>query len=168
MDTTPLSDVDSEHPSLPLDTARFAGVNSRHPSLPAAQHLALLPRPKELSLTGAAQPIGSIGIVSGSTADSEAWQLLSDLRPEDLPAEGYALRLHQGGVVIAGADAAGEFHGRATLQQLQQLAVAQNGRMTQLDIRDWPTLPSRGIMEGFYGPPWSHEDRLEMLRFAGR
>jgi hyaluronoglucosaminidase len=24
----------------------------------------------------------------------------------------------------------------------------------------------RGIIEGFYGPPWSHEERLDLLRFA--
>jgi hyaluronoglucosaminidase len=167
MDTTPLPDVDSGHTSLSLN-APLSEVDSRHPSLLAGQHLALLPRPKELSLTGTPLAIGSIRIVSGCTPDSEAWRLLSDLRPEDLPAEGYALRLHKGGAVIAAADAAGEFHGRATVKQLQQLAVGQNGQMTQLDIRDWPTLPSRGIMEGFYGAPWSHEDRLEMLRFAGR
>ena len=27
---------------------------------------------------------------------------------------------------------------------------------------------SRGVIEGFYGPPWSHQDRLDMLRFMGR
>lgn len=25
-----------------------------------------------------------------------------------------------------------------------------------------------GVIEGFYGPPWSHEDRLDVLRFMGR
>ena len=25
-----------------------------------------------------------------------------------------------------------------------------------------------GVIEGFYGPPWSHSDRLDMLRFMGR
>jgi len=25
-----------------------------------------------------------------------------------------------------------------------------------------------GVIEGFYGPPWSHQDRLDMLRFMGR
>ncbi len=27
---------------------------------------------------------------------------------------------------------------------------------------------SRGVIEGFYGPPWSYQDRLDMLRFMGR
>jgi len=26
----------------------------------------------------------------------------------------------------------------------------------------------RGVIEGFYGKPWSHEERLEMIRFCGR
>jgi len=26
----------------------------------------------------------------------------------------------------------------------------------------------RGIIEGFYGPPWSHEERLDLLTFCGR
>ena len=25
-----------------------------------------------------------------------------------------------------------------------------------------------GVIEGFYGPPWSHEERLDMIRFCGR
>ncbi len=27
---------------------------------------------------------------------------------------------------------------------------------------------TRGVIEGFYGPPWSHQDRLDMLRFMGK
>lgn len=30
-----------------------------------------------------------------------------------------------------------------------------------------PAFPIRGIVEGFYGPPWSHQDRLDMLAFMG-
>lgn len=26
----------------------------------------------------------------------------------------------------------------------------------------------RGVLEGFYGPPWSHADRLDLLEFCGR
>ena len=25
-----------------------------------------------------------------------------------------------------------------------------------------------GVVEGFYGPPWSHQDRIDILRFMGR
>jgi hyaluronoglucosaminidase len=26
----------------------------------------------------------------------------------------------------------------------------------------------RGVIEGFYGPPWTHEERLDLIRFCGR
>lgn len=35
-------------------------------------------------------------------------------------------------------------------------------------IADYPGFAERGIVEGFYGTPWSHQDRLAMLRFAGQ
>ena len=31
-----------------------------------------------------------------------------------------------------------------------------------------PAFQYRGIVEGFYGPPWTHQDRLEILRFMGQ
>ena len=24
-----------------------------------------------------------------------------------------------------------------------------------------------GVIEGFYGPPWTHEERLDFIRFCG-
>jgi hypothetical protein len=35
-------------------------------------------------------------------------------------------------------------------------------------LADYPSFPVRGIVEGFYGPPWSHGDRLDVLRFEGQ
>ncbi len=35
-------------------------------------------------------------------------------------------------------------------------------------VADYPSFPERGIVEGFYGTPWSHADRLSMLRFEGQ
>ncbi|PYV15482.1 MAG: beta-N-acetylhexosaminidase, partial [Acidobacteria bacterium] len=34
-------------------------------------------------------------------------------------------------------------------------------------MTDYPSFSERGIVEGFYGKAWSHEDRLAMLRFEG-
>ncbi len=31
-----------------------------------------------------------------------------------------------------------------------------------------PPFAQSGVIEGFYGPPWSHQDRLDILRFMGR
>ena len=36
-----------------------------------------------------------------------------------------------------------------------------------MEIRDWPTMRYRGSIEGFYGTPWSHADRLDHLDYLG-
>ena len=48
----------------------------------------------------------------------------------------------------------------------QSLRVIHDGE--QVTIADYPSFPIRGIVEGFYGTPWSHNDRLDALRFEGQ
>lgn len=45
--------------------------------------------------------------------------------------------------------------------------VTRAGGKTFVVISDFPSFPVRGIVEGFYGTPWSHQDRLDLLRFEG-
>jgi hypothetical protein len=47
------------------------------------------------------------------------------------------------------------------------VAVEGKGKSLGLSIWDFPSVAQRGIVEGFYGKPWSHRDRLDMLRFEG-
>ncbi len=48
----------------------------------------------------------------------------------------------------------------------QSIRVTDNDEEVQ--IADYPSFSVRGIVEGFYGTPWSHEDRLDMLSFQGQ
>ena len=48
----------------------------------------------------------------------------------------------------------------------QSLRVHNNGKL--VIIADYPSFVLRGVVEGFYGPPWSHADRLELMRFEGQ
>lgn len=48
----------------------------------------------------------------------------------------------------------------------QALRQGRNGR--EVIIADYPSFPIRGIVEGFYGEPWSHEERVDVLRFEGQ
>ncbi len=50
--------------------------------------------------------------------------------------------------------------------QAQSLRLEKQGAMAI--IADYPSFPLRGVVEGFYGPPWTHADRLELLRFEGQ
>jgi hyaluronoglucosaminidase len=85
-----------------------------------------------------------------------------------LPAGGYVLA--SGAVdgapviVIDGADAAGEFYGAQTLRQL----LGNRQMWPAFAVRDWPSFASRGIVEGFYGTPWTAPERLSMLDFLAR
>lgn len=86
-----------------------------------------------------------------------------------LPAEGYTLSVSEAGVLIVGADAAGAFYGEQTLRALAAAPCAEHDSCVPVcEVRDWPELAMRGTIEGFYGTPWSHDDRMEHLRFSGR
>jgi beta-N-acetylglucosaminidase len=44
----------------------------------------------------------------------------------------------------------------------------KSGKNTSAVIADFPSFSLRGIVEGFYGTPWSQQDRLDILRFEGQ
>ena len=78
-------------------------------------------------------------------------------------AEGYYLKVDKNEIVIAGTDARGAYYGVQTLAQLLTLP-----KLPLAEITDYPDVPYRGVVEGFYGTPWSHEARLRQLDFYGR
>lgn len=80
----------------------------------------------------------------------------------------YALTVNEDGVDIVGYDERGAFYGLQTLRQLMTSPVADGGRLPYVSINDYPDLPNRGVVEGFYGTPWSHQVRLSLIDFYGR
>lgn len=85
----------------------------------------------------------------------------------DLPSGGYRLAVGRAAgrptVAMEGLGDDGLFHAAQTFRQL----VA--GRtVAGVVVRDWPGTPVRGLTEGFYGTPWTTEQRLDQLDFMGR
>lgn len=78
----------------------------------------------------------------------------------------YRLTIDGKGISILGYDERGAFYGLQTLRQI--VAQAENGLLPCVRVNDWPDLPSRGVVEGFYGTPWSHQARLSLIDFYGR
>ena len=78
----------------------------------------------------------------------------------------YRLTIDGKGISILGYDERGAFYGLQTLRQI--VAQAESGLLPCVRVNDWPDLPSRGVVEGFYGTPWSHEARLSLIDFYGR
>jgi hyaluronoglucosaminidase len=82
----------------------------------------------------------------------------------DKKAEGYTITsevIGEGALItLAGRDADGLFHAAQTFRQLSKSQV-----IPALVIQDHPTMPIRGTIEGFYGKPWTMEDRTKHLNF---
>ena len=76
--------------------------------------------------------------------------------------EGYYLSISAKEIVLAGNDERGTFYAVQTLAQL-----LKENQLPVTEITDYPEIRFRGVVEGFYGAPWSHEARLRQLKFYG-
>jgi len=75
----------------------------------------------------------------------------------------YVLTATAKGVVIAGYNERGAFYGIQTLLQLNK-----NNEIPTVTITDYPDLGYRGVVEGFYGTPWSHAVRVSLIDYYGK
>ena len=120
-------------------------------------------------------PRGPFTVTVGDpTATKAVADRLEDLKakgPEGLPAEGYVLatgRTNTGvHAVLAGVDTDGIFYAAKTLGQVLRDPSHGPSSLPVVEIRDWPALALRGTIEGFYGTPWTHEQRLRQMDFYG-
>lgn len=79
----------------------------------------------------------------------------------------YRLAVSSQGIDIVAYDATGAFYALQTLRQIVLSPASQDGKIEALRIYDWPDLPCRGVVEGFYGTPWSHQVRLSLIEVYG-
>lgn len=79
----------------------------------------------------------------------------------------YFLNIDTKGIDIEAYDDAGVFYAFQTLRQILSSDAVKDGELPAMQIRDWPDLPVRGVVEGFYGTPWSHEVRMSLIDFYG-
>ena len=111
-------------------------------------------------------------------------------------AEGYYLSVGKKEIVVAGYDERGTYYGVQTLRQLlsaapsesmpassasaspassvspasasaSEVVLSDSASLPEITVKDYPAVRYRGVVEGFYGTPWSHEARLRQLRFYG-
>ena len=48
-----------------------------------------------------------------------------------------------------------------------EVVLSDSASLPEITVKDYPAVRYRGVVEGFYGIPWSHEARLRQLRFYG-
>lgn len=99
-------------------------------------------------------------LVIGERGDAAVTEYESRI-PEK--AEGYYLSVAADKVVIAGNDASGTYYGVQTFIQL-----ASQPEVQEVTIVDYPSVPERGLVEGYYGNPYSEADRMGLLEMFGR
>ncbi|MBQ5751068.1 MAG: beta-N-acetylglucosaminidase domain-containing protein [Bacteroidaceae bacterium] len=148
--------------------------------------LVINPTPQELQLHGSTLDVSKGVVLKGRSVEyaqeldflnlSSRGVALRIERDVNLPSR-YGVRLIPGayrlditrkGIDIRAHDDAGVFYAVQTLRQIVDSDVATGGKLPCLTINDWPSLPCRGVVEGFYGTPWSHATRLSLINFYGR
>lgn len=92
-------------------------------------------------------------------ADVAAWKYPNNLAKAD---GAYDLTINANQAKITARDSTGIFYGLQTLRQL-----VKNGKIAPVEIHDYPTVKYRGVVEGFYGTPWSQNDRIRQIQFYG-
>lgn len=102
---------------------------------------------------------GAVELVVGTKGDASVAAYAGQIPSQ---AEGYYLSVTPNKVVVAGADNAGTFYGVQSLLQVMSAPEVQ-----QVTVTDWPTTAKRGVIEGFYGNPWSFDDRVSQFEFYG-
>ena len=122
-------------------------INDKHKTF-AAETAELLSRPVDLTIDYGTKPAKKAGVAAKDGA--------------------YKLTIDAKGAHIVGYNERGAFYGLQTLRQIIDSEQAAQGSIPYLTIVDAPDLRDRGVVEGFYGTPWSHEVRLSLIDFYGR
>jgi len=78
--------------------------------------------------------------------------------------DGYKLIITESKIQIYGASSDAVFYGLSTLKQIMKQSPGL--KIQQLVIRDFADVKNRGFIEGYYGNPWSDDDRIRLMKFG--
>ena len=68
-------------------------------------------------------------------------------------------------IVVLGKDTDAAFYGLTSLYHI--LAQTEGKAIYNFVMEDYADVVSRGFIEGYYGNPWSLEDRVELMKWGG-
>lgn len=106
----------------------------------------------------------------GLAGDPVVDQQIQNLNTEsaaNLKDNGYIIKSgiinNQKTLVVQGKDATGLFYAINNLNNL----IDKQADLSQLNITEEPQMSIRGVIEGFYGEPWSQQARKDLFKFMG-
>ena len=150
--------------------------------------LGIFPEPQEVTISSQTYtPTKGYALKGISNPDPDAVKLLEEILPfaksgKALPLEikklkdkspemsrsgAYTIDINKRGIKIGIVDGNSLFYAAQTLRQLVKREDG-NLNIPICTIKDYPDVLFRGTVEGFYGQPWSHADRIEQIRFYGK
>lgn len=121
-----------------------------------------------LAYVGAEKPFKVyVGIAkSGDAADTYATAkgiaYGSDLFTKN---DAYLLSVASDAIVVLGKDTDAAYYGVTTLGAVLEQA---GNKVRSLKILDFSDSVFRGFIEGYYGIPWTTEERIELMKFGGK
>ncbi len=79
--------------------------------------------------------------------------------------DSYVLDSRNGVITVLGKDTDSSFYGLTTLYHV--FAQMDSYTIREFHVEDWADVSSRGFIEGYYGNPWSTEDRVNLMKWGG-
>ena len=79
--------------------------------------------------------------------------------------DSYYLSIKDNNIVILGKDSDSVYYGLSTLDLIFQQTQDE---VRELEIMDYSSSYYRGFIEGYYGIPWTSEERKELMRFGSK
>lgn len=96
----------------------------------------------------------------GSENATKELRVASD---SSLGEEEFRLEITQNSVTITASCETGVFRALSRISRMSAL-----GALPEADLSESPSVPCRGVIEGFYGTAWSQEYRLDLMKFMGK
>ena len=78
--------------------------------------------------------------------------------------DAYTLTVKDNSISIVGKDTDAVFYGLTTLKHM--LKESQVPVLRNVTVEDYAEIKNRGFIEGYYGNPWSNENRKELMRYG--
>src|SRR5699024_2783440 len=79
--------------------------------------------------------------------------------------DAYQLDINDNNIVILGKHTDASYYGVVTLEAI--LAQSPQKVIRNMHVKDFANTEVRGFIEGYYGIPWSNEDRKSLMKFGG-
>ena len=106
--------------------------------------------------------------IKGDDSEAEAYfDEKHSIKAEDLfeKTDAYALAVDHGTISVLGVSSDAAYFGLTSLKHI--FNQVQNRLVRDLLIEDYADVKTRGFIEGYYGNPWSVEDRADLMTFGG-